>query len=161
VPRIGAVVLLIGLGFAFAQLAQLLFVVAAEGYSSWIGVLLFVAPTGILAAASAILVLRRDPLGQKLVMPLVILVVATAAITFLSLAPVGRFLDDYESAALARGVDVPTYRAEQGWTAERYVEQRTADVRSQGVLGALGAVVLYAVLVRASSPGRRRAPSPA
>ncbi len=161
VPRIGAVILLIGLGFAFAQLAQLLYVVAVEGYSSWIGVLILVAPTGIVACTSAVLVLRRDPRGARLVWPLVALVTVTALITFLGLPPVGRFLDDYEEAALARGVDVPTYRSEQGWDEQRYIEQRTADVRSQGVLGAVGAVALYAVLVRAGTTRRRRTASPA
>lgn len=161
VPRIGAIVLLIGLGFALAQLLQLLYVVAIEGYRSWIPVLVLVAPTAIVAVTSAILVLRRDPRGERLVWPLVALVVVSAAITFLGLPPVGRFLDDYEEAALARGVEVPTYRQEQGWDAQRYIEQRTADVRSQGVLGAVGAVALYALLVRAGSTRRRRAPSPA
>jgi hypothetical protein len=156
VPRIGAIILLVGFGFAFAQIAQLLYVVAVEGYRSWIGVLLFVAPTAILATVSAVLVLRREALGARLVLPLVVLVTATSVVTFAGWPPVGRFLDDYEAAALSRGMTVPEYRKEQGWSKQRYVEQRTADIRSQGVLGALGAVVLYAILVRAGRPRRPR-----
>ena len=155
IPRLGAIILLIGLGFALAQLVQLLYVVAAEGHLSWLPVLGFVAPTGIIAVVSAILVLRRNALGARLIPPLVVLVIGTAAVTLLSAPPVGRFLDDYEESALDRGVTVPQYRLEQGWSEERYVQQRTSDVRSQGVLGAVAAVGLYAFLVRAR-PGRRR-----
>jgi hypothetical protein len=160
VPRVGAVILLIGLGFAVAQVIQLVYVVAAEGFSSWLPLLGFLAPTGIVAVASAILVLRRRPLGTRLVVPLVLLVVATSVVTFLGAPPVGGFLDDYERAALARGVEVPQYRSEQGWTEARYIEQRTSDVRSQGVVGAVAAVALYAVLVRAR-PRRQRSAAPA
>lgn len=154
VPRIGALVLLVALGFGLAQVIQLVYVVAVEGYTSWLPLLGFLVPLGAVASASAVLVLRRRPLGARLVPLLVALTVITAVITFLGGPPVGRFLDDYEKAALARGVTVPQYRQEQGWDAERYVEQRTSDVRSQGVLGALFGVVVYAVLVRARAPRR-------
>jgi hypothetical protein len=154
VPRIGALVLLVGLGFGLAQVIQLVYVVAAEGYTSWLPLLGFLVPLGAVAVLSAVLVLRRRPLGARLVPLLVALTVATAAITFLGWPPVGRFLDDYEQAALARGVTVPQYRREQGWDEERYVEQRTSDVRSQGVVGAIFGVVFYAVLVRVRGPRR-------
>ena len=160
VPRIGALVLLVGLGFGLAQLVQLVYVVAVEGYRSWLPLVGFLLPLGGVAVLSAVLVLRRQPLGARLVPTLIALTVATAAITFLGAPPVGRFLDDYERAALARGVVVPQYRQEQGWDERRYVEQRSNDVRSQGVLGAVFGVVIYAVLVRAR-PRRRRAQQPA
>ena len=142
VPRVGALVLLVGLGFGLANFIQLVYVVAAEGYTSWL----------------AVLVLRRRTLGVRLLPLLVGLTVVTAAITFFAWPPVGRFLDDYERAALARGVTVPQYRQEQGWSEERYVEQRTKDVRSQGVVGAVFGVVFYAVLVRARAPRRASGP---
>jgi hypothetical protein len=161
VPRVGAVVLLIGLGFAAAQIIQLAYVVAAEGFKSWLLLLAFLVPTGVVATVSAILVLRRDPRGTRLVVPLAALVAATAAVTFIGAPPVGGFLDDYEQAALARGVDVPEYRRGQGWTEQDYVENRTSEVRSQGTIGAIAAVGLYVLLVRARQPRRPRAPSPA
>jgi hypothetical protein len=161
VPRVGAVILLIGLGFAAAQIFQLAYVVAAEGFKSWLLLLAFLVPTGIVATVSAILVLRRDPRGIRLVVPLAALVAATAVVTFIGAPPVGGFLDDYEQAALARGVDVPEYRRGQGWTERDYVENRTSEVRSQGTIGAIAAVGLYVLLVRARQPRRPRAPSPA
>ena len=158
VPRIGALVLLVGLGFGLAQVLQLVYVVAAEGYTSWLPVLGFLVPLGAVAVLSAVLVLKRQRLGARLAPLLVALTLVTAAITFFAWPPVGSFLDDYEEAALARGVTVPQYRQEQGWDEARYVEQRTKDVRSQGVLGAVFGVVLYAALVRAR--GRRGAGKP-
>jgi hypothetical protein len=161
VPRIGALVLLIGLGFAVAQVLQLVYVVAAEGYRSWLAVVGFLLPTIVVAGASALLIMRRHPLGRRLVLPVVALTIATGVVTLVGAPPVGRFLDDYEEAALARGVEVPEYRREQGWSERRYVEQRTSDVRSQGVLGAIGAVGLFAFLARFSPAARlpRRAGS--
>jgi hypothetical protein len=161
VPRVGAVILLIGLGFAAAQIIQLAYVVAAEGFDSWLLLLAFVVPTGIVATVSALLVLRRDQRGARLATPLAVLVAATSVVTFIGAPPVGRFLDDYEQAALARGVEVPEYRRDQGWTERDYVENRTSEVRSQGTIGALAAVGLYALLVRTRQPRRPRAPSPA
>ncbi len=155
VPRIGALVLLVGLGFGLAQLVQLVYVVAAEGYTSWLPVLGFLLPLGGVATVSAVLVLKRHALGRRLIPALVVVTVATALITFLGAPPVGGFLDDYEQASLARGVTVPEYRRNQGWDAARYVAQQTKDVRTQGVLGAIAGVVLYALLVRAQRPRRR------
>ncbi len=151
VPRIGAICLLIGFGFAVASVGRLMYVAAREGYASWAPVALLLAPTAILGLASAILVLRRHPLGTRLALPFCVLLTATAVITLLSLPPVGRFLDDYEQAALARGVEVPPYLAEQGTTPEEYVESETKDVRVQGTIGALALVVVYvATVVRGS-----------
>lgn len=159
VPRAGALFLLVGLGFGLAQLLQLVYVVAAEGYASWLPVLGFLVPLGGIATASAVLVLRRHAVGRRLVPALVAVTVATALITFLGGPPVGRFLDDYERASLARGVTVPEYRRNQGWDAPRYVAQQTKDVRTQGVLGAIAGVVLYALLVRGARPPRRARPA--
>jgi hypothetical protein len=156
-PRLGALVLLIGFGFALAELGELVYVVAVEGYTSWLVLLAFLAPTGIVAVASAVLVLRRHPLGARLAPVLLVLVVVTSVITLLGLPPVGQFLDDYEQAALARGVEVPPFEQEEGLSEEEYVEQKARDVRAQGSVGAIGAVGLYVVLVRFSLRRRPRA----
>jgi hypothetical protein len=151
IPRIGAICLLIGFGFAIASVGRLMYVVAREGYSSWVPVALFLLPTAVVGLASALLVLRRHPLGTRLALPFCLLLGATAVITFFSLPPVGGFLDDYERAALARGVDVPPYLEEQGTTPQKFVRGETDDVRSQGGLGALAMIVVYvATVVRGS-----------
>lgn len=147
VPRIGAIFLLIGFGFAVAQVGRLMYVAAREGYSSWFPVMLLLAPTAILGLASAILVLRRHPLGIRLAWPFCGLLVITAVITFLGLPPVGAFLDDYEQAALARGVTVPPYLAEQGMSPEEYVESETKDVRAQGAIGSIALALIYGATV--------------
>lgn len=159
-PRIGAILLLIGFGFAAASVGRLMFRVASEGYSSWTGVAIFLAPTAIVGAASAILVIFRKPLGRRLVIPFLILLFVTAIITLFALPPVGQFLDDYEQAAIEHGVDVPDYYEAQGLSERDFVESETGDVRSQGGLGALGVGAIYAVLVLRGSrrPTRRQAP---
>ena len=81
IPRIGAICLLIGFGFAVAQVSRLMYVTAREGYSSWLPVALLLAPTAILGLASAILVLRRRSLGIRLALPFCGLLVITAVIT--------------------------------------------------------------------------------
>ena len=146
-PRIGAILLLIGFGFAAASVARLMYRVASEGFSSWVGVAIFLAPTAILGLASAILVLFRKPLGRMLVTPFLVLLVITSIITFFELPPVGKFLDDYEQAALEHGVDVPSYYEARGLTEQDFVESETGDVRSQGGIGAIGLGAIYAVLV--------------
>lgn len=148
VARIGALVLLAGLAFAAAQVGQLVFPVAAEGYGSWLPLLIFLAPAGLLATLSAVLVLMRRPLGLRLAAPLAALVAVTALVAVAGLPPVGAFVADYERAALVRGVEVPTYRAEQGWTPRRYVEERAWDARVEGAVGAVGAAAVYLALAR-------------
>lgn len=147
IPRIGAICLLIGFGFAVSQVGRLMYVTAREGYSSWIPVALLLAPTAILGVASAILVLRRRSLGIRLALPFCGLLVITAVITFFGLPPVGQFLDDYERAAVARDVTVPPYLAEQGMTPEEYVASETKDVRTQGAIGALALALVYGATV--------------
>lgn len=154
VPRIGALCLLIGFGFAVAVLGQLMYTTAREGFSSWVPVAIMLAPTALLGLASALLVLRRHPLGARLAIPFCILLAATAMLTLVDGPPVGRFLDDYEAAALERGVDVPDYRAEAGTTEAELVREETRDVRLQGGAGALALVVLYLATVLRGSRTR-------
>jgi hypothetical protein len=156
IPRIGALCVLIAYGFAAASIGRLMYVVASEGYSSWLSVLLFVLPAAVLGLASALLVLMRKPLGVRLALPFVIVLSVTAVMTFLAAPPVGGFLDDYEQAALARGVDVPAFEEAQGTTPQEWVEKETGDVRSQGAVGAIVLVVIYvATVLRGSRPRRQ------
>jgi hypothetical protein len=159
VPRIGALLLLIAYGFAAASLGRVMYVTAREGYNSWLAVLALIAPAAILGIASALLVLWRKPLGVRLAVPLCIVLVLTAIITFFELPPVGGFLDDYQAAALERGVDVPPYLEARDVTPAEYVESKASDVRSQGALGAIIVVILYGITVLRGSrkPGARPA----
>jgi hypothetical protein len=155
VPRIGALCVLIAYGFAAASIARLMYVVASEGYSSWLGVTLFILPAAVLGLASAFLVLLRRPLGVRLALPFVIVLAITAAMTFVGAPPVGGFLDDYEQASLARGVDVPAFEEAQGTTPEEWVEHQTSDVRTQGAVGALVLVIIYTATVLRGSRSHR------
>jgi hypothetical protein len=154
IPRIGAILLLVGYGFAVAQVGRLMYVTASEGYSSWVPLAIFLAPTGILGLASAVLVLWRKPLGVRLALPFCVLLVVTAVITFFQLPPVGSFLDDYEQASLARGVNVPTYLEEKGVRPEEYIRSETDDVRGQGALGAIAMMIVYVATVLRGSRTR-------
>ena len=162
IPRLGALVLLVGFGFVLAQLSELAYVVAVEGYSSWLLLLAFLAPTALVALASAILVLRRHPLGARLAPAVLVLVALTAVVALVGAPPVGRFLHEYEAAALERGVEVPPFERQQGLSPREYVEQKARDVRTQGSIGAVAASAVYLVLVRFSlrRPGRSRRASP-
>lgn len=157
IPRIGAIFLLIGYGFAISQVGRLLYVTAREGYESWIVVVAILVPIGVLGLASALLVLWRKPLGRTLGFPFCVLLGVVALMTFVSLPPFGGFLDDYERASLDRGVNVPRYLEEQGVTPEEYIEDQAGDVRSQGGLGAVAAIVVYAGTVLRGGSRRRPA----
>ena len=114
----------------------------------------FLTPTGLLGLASALLVLGRKPLGVRLALPFCVLLAITAIMTFFEVPPVGGFLDDYEQASLARGVDVPTYLEEKGTTPEEYIQSETGDVRAQGALGSIAVLVIYVATVLRGSRTR-------
>jgi hypothetical protein len=154
IPRIGALFLLIGYGFALSQVVRLLYVTGSEGHSSWIAVLGFLAPTGVLGIASSLLVLARKPLGTQLAYPFCVCLGVTAVFLFFQLPPVGHFLDDYEQASLARGVKVPPYLAENGTTPEQYIHNEAGDIRMQGALGSIAVIVVYAATVLRGSRAR-------
>jgi hypothetical protein len=147
VPRIGALALLIGSGFALATVGRLLMVTAGEGYGSWTPALLFLLPTATLGLLSGVLVLAGRPLGVSLAYPLCMLLAATAIVLFFELPPLDAFLRDYERAALERGVRVPDYLAEGGTTTAEYVADEVRGIRRQGALGAIAVVGLYAATV--------------
>jgi hypothetical protein len=134
-----------------------MYVTASEGYGSWVGVALLLAPSAILGLASALLVLQRKPLGVRLALPFCAVLFVTAIITLVGAPPVGGFLDDYERAALARGVDVPEFLEQQGTTPEEYVDGEAGDVRSQGAIGAIALIVVYAGTVIRGSRQRSKA----
>jgi hypothetical protein len=154
VPRIGALLLLIAYGFGAAQIGRLMYVVASEGFGSWVGVALLIAPAALVGLPSAALVLFRKPLGLRLALPLCAILAATALITLLEVPPVAGFLDDYEAASLARGVELPPYQEAQGVTAAEFVDSEAGDVRFQGGLGALILVAVYFFTVVRRSGGR-------
>jgi hypothetical protein len=160
IPRLGAIFLLIGYGFAVSQIGRLMYVTAREGHESWIAVVLVLLPIGVLGLASALLVLWRKPLGRTLGFPFCVLLGIVAIMTFFTLPPFGGFLDDYEQASLDRGVNVPRYLEEQGVTPEQFIEDETNDVRAQGGLGAIVAIVVYAATVLRGGSRRPSAPAP-
>ena len=93
--------------------------------------------------------------------PFVIVLSITAVMTFVKAPPVGGFLDDYEQAALARGVDVPAFEEAQGVTPEEWVQKETSDVSTQGGVGAIVLVVVYvATVLRGSRSQRARRAAP-
>lgn len=147
VPRIGALVLLIGFGFGVATFARTAYVVGREGYWSWLWMLLFLLPTAAVGVGSAVLVLRRQSLGLRLAFPFALLAVMSAIVAFVGGAPVGRFLDDYEAARLERGLTVPPYEAEKGMTQAEYADSLAGDLKVQS-LYYLAAVAAYIVLIR-------------
>ena len=162
IPRIGAIFVLIGYGFAISQVGRLLFVTAREGFDSWIPIVAIILPVGLLGLASTLLVLFRKPLGVRLALPFCVLLATVAVMTFFELPPFGGFLDDYEQAALQRGVAVPTYLEENGTTPEQYVEDQVGDVRSQGAIGAVAVIVVYvATVLRGSRTPSRAKGQPA
>jgi hypothetical protein len=161
VPRIGALCVLIAYGFAAASLGRLMYVAASEGYGSWVGITLLIAPAAILGLASAMLVLWRKPLGVRLALPFCAILLVTAGWTFFEAPPVGGFLDDYQAAALARGVDVPPYLEARGTTPQEYVESQASDVRSQGAIGAIILLAVYAgTVLRGSRQAKAKAAQP-
>jgi hypothetical protein len=140
-----------------------MYVAAREGYDSWAAVAAFIAPAAVVGLASALLVLWRKPLGVRLALPLCIILLVTAAMTFFEAPPVGGFLDDYQQAALARGVEVPPFLEAKGTTPAEYVESQASDVRSQGAIGAIILIVVYGVTVlrgtRRPKPQATQAPA--
>jgi hypothetical protein len=155
VPRVGALVLLVGFGYGLVTYAKLAYVTGVEGYWSWATTLAFLLPTGVLGVLAAILVLRRHALGQRLAVPFAVITIVSALLSLVGAPPVGGFLDDYEEAALARGVDVPAFEEAQGVTPQEWVEKETSDVRSQGAVGAIVLAIVYVATVLRGSRSRK------
>ncbi|MEZ5101444.1 MAG: hypothetical protein R3C15_16920 [Thermoleophilia bacterium] len=147
VPRLGALVLLFGFGLGVATFARTAYAVGTSGYSSWLWMGLFLLPTAAVGVASAVLVMRRQPLGLTLARPFAAMAVMSAIVAFVGGAPVGGFLEDYEAARLADGLKVPPYEAEQGMTPAEYADSLAGDLKVQS-LYYLAAVAAYVVLIR-------------
>ncbi len=153
--------LLIGCGFAIATVARLLYVTGSEGYRSWIGAVAFLAPTAVLGLISALLVLARKPLGTRLAYPFCLLLGMTALMLCLEAPPFGAFLDDYETAALRRGAQVPEYLADKGTSPAEYIADEVDSIRLQGVLGSVAILVVYAATVLRGTRSRAKRTLPA
>ena len=113
---------------------------------------LFLAPTVILALASAVLVLLRRPLGARLVRPLAALVALTAVVTLLSLPPVDGVFAGYRDA-VARGYEA------QGCAAQALAvcaADHSDEIRVNYTVGALALTVLYSWAVSGWTPQLRR-----
>ena len=168
IPRVGALILLGGFGYAFVTYARLAYITGVEGYTSWAWVLLFLLPSGILGVASAILVLRRDDRGRRLVMPFAVVTTVSALLSLAGAPPVGGFLDDYKAASLERGVTVPPYERNEGLSEEEYIDSQANDLKLTGSLTAIGTAAIYAFMARrgqrkpkqsaAAQPAARAAP---
>ena len=168
IPRVGALILLGGFGYAFVTYARLAYITGVEGYTSWAWVLLLLLPSGILGVASAILVLRRDDRGRRLVMPFAVVTTVSALLSLAGAPPVGGFLDDYKAASLERGVTVPPYERNEGLSEEEYIDSQANDLKLTGSLTAIGTAAIYAFMARrgqrkpkqsaAAQPAARAAP---
>ena len=147
-PRIGALLVLGGFAYGLAIFGRMAFVTAVEGFWSWAWMLVFLAPSTVLGVAAAILILRRHALGRALTAPFMAITVVTGLWAIGSAPPVGSFVDDYETASLIRGIEVPPFEASQGLTAVEYAEKLAGDFKLQGALIAMGAAVAFFVMVR-------------
>lgn len=159
-PRIGALIVLGGFAYGLALYARMAFVTGVEGFISWAWMLLFLSPSAILGIGAAVLVLRRNPLGRALTTPFTVVAVITGLWAIANAPPVGGFLDDYQAAALSRGIEVPPFEQVQGLTPVEYAEKLAGDFKLQGALIAMGAAVAFYVTVKRGALFKRR-PRPA
>jgi len=159
-PRLGSLIVLGGFAYGVALYGRMAYVTAVEGFSSWAWMLLFLSPTAVLGIGAAILVLRQHRLGRLLTTPFMVVTLITGLIAVANVPPVGGFLDDYQAAQIARGIDVPPFEASQGLTTVEYAEKLAGDFKLQGVLIAIGAAVAFYVMVRRGAIFSRR-PRPA
>jgi hypothetical protein len=157
IPRVGALILLVGFGYGLVTYAKLAFVTGVEGYWSWATSLAFLLPAGALGIAAAVLVLRRHPLGRRLALPFGVLAVISGLLAIGGAPPIGQFLRDYEQARIERGITVPPYEASQGMTSLEYAEKVAGDLRLQGALVGIASAVAFVVLTRRGGPPRSRA----
>jgi hypothetical protein len=155
VPRVGALVLLVGFGYGLVTYAKLAYVTGVEGYWSWATTLAFLLPTGVLGVLAAILVLRRHALGQRLAVPFAVITIVSALLSLVGAPPVGGFLEDYEAAQVARDIEVPPYEASQNMTQAEYASKVAGDLRLQGALVAIGAALAFVAFTRRGVVPRR------
>ena len=148
IPRVGAIILLGGFGYAFVTYARVAYITGVEGYMSWAWVLLFLLPSGGLGIASSLWVLRREERGRRLVMPFAAVTVVSALLALAGAPPVGGFLDDYKDASHERGITVPPYERSKGLTKTEYIDAQAGDLKLTGSLTAIGAAALYAFMAR-------------
>lgn len=114
--------------------------------------LVFLAPTAAVALASAVLVLRRSPLGVRLAKLLALMVVATALVMGLSLPPAGGVFSGYHQA-VASGIDVAGCN---GRSATACASDHAREIRVNYTAGALLLTAAYLWAVTGWEPRRRR-----
>lgn len=147
-PRLGALIVLGGFAYGMALYGRMAYVTAVEGFSSWIWMLVLLAPMAILGTIGAIWVLRKTRSGRAFTLPLLVVSLLTGLWAIANGPPVGSFLSDFEDASLARGIEVPPYEASQGMSPADYAESLGGDYKLQGALIGVGAAVAFYVLVR-------------
>ena len=157
-PRLGALIVLGGFAYGLALYGRMAFVSGVEGFLSWAWMLLFLMPSAVLGIGAAVLILRSHPLGRVLTTPFVIVALITGLWAIGNAPPVGAFLDDYEAASIARGIEVPPFEQVQGLTPVEYAEKLAGDFKLQGALIAMGAAVAFYVMVRRGAIFSRKAP---
>lgn len=114
--------------------------------------LAFLAPTGLVAGTSAVLVLRRSPLGIRLAKLLAVMVAVTAVVTALPLPPASGVFSGYHRA-VATGVDVAGCGGRSGGAC---AADHAWEVRVDYTAGALLLTGAYLWAVTGWEPRRRR-----
>ena len=156
-PRIGALLVLGGFAYGLATYMRMAYVVGIEGFWSWAWMLVFLAPMTILGIGASILFLKRDPRGHLLTKPFVIVTLITGLLAIGNAPPVGSFVDDFQTASIQRGIEVPPFEASQDMTPAEYAEKLAGDFKLQGALIAMGTAVAFFVMARR---GTIRKPKP-
>ena len=118
--------------------------------------LLVLAPTAVVALASAGLALRRSPLGVRLAKLLAVMVVVTAIVTAPPLPPASGVFTGYH-AAVARGVDVAGCGGREPSVC---ASDHASEIRINYTLGALVLTAFYLWAVTGWEPPRRRRGQP-
>jgi HAAS domain-containing protein len=155
--RIAASVLVAAMAASVPLAARLHSDLEAVGSHVLLPFLVLLAPTALVALASAVLVLRRSPLGTRLAKLLAVMVAVTAVVTAVPLPPASGVFSGYREA-VASGVDVTGCNSR---TAAACASDHAWEVRVNYTLGALLLTGAYLWAVTGWEPRRRRQPQTA
>ena len=150
--RMAALVVLAAMAASIPLAARLHGDLEKVGSNALVPFLLLLAPTAVVALASTALVLRRSPLGVRLVRLLALMVVATAIVTAVPLPPASGVFSGYHQA-VATGVDVAGCG---GRSAGTCASDHAWEVRVNYTAGALLLTAAYLWAVTGWEPRRRR-----
>jgi hypothetical protein len=150
--RLAALVLLAAMAVCIPLAIDLARLGRATGSFTWLGFLVFLAPTACVAAVSAIAVVARRPLGARLARPLLVMVAATAFVVLLDLPPAAGEFSQYRAAVRA-GHDTAGC-ARRPLTA--CAGDHAAEIRVNYTAGALLLAGSYVWAVSGWMPRRRR-----